>query len=169
MDKTAGVVLAGGQSSRMGENKALMVYQGRPLVEHMMDLLQQAGCGDVYISGDVPGYDGIPDTKRYAGPAGPIISLLKDFHARYDRVLFVPVDMPLISPGALEHLLSYAGSSYYKDYPLPACLMTGPLDFADSVRGTLILTGANAINLPSEWEGFMANINTYKEWKELGL
>jgi molybdopterin-guanine dinucleotide biosynthesis protein A len=36
--KIAGVVLAGGQSSRMGTNKALLEYKGQPLLSHMIGL-----------------------------------------------------------------------------------------------------------------------------------
>ena len=54
-NKIAGIVLAGGKSSRMGQNKALLSYRGQPLIEHMQRLIGQAGLQDVYISGDVPG------------------------------------------------------------------------------------------------------------------
>jgi molybdopterin-guanine dinucleotide biosynthesis protein A len=40
-----GIVLAGGLSSRMGRDKALLPWQGRTLLEHMRGLLMQAGAG----------------------------------------------------------------------------------------------------------------------------
>jgi molybdopterin-guanine dinucleotide biosynthesis protein A len=168
-EKTAGVVLAGGKSSRMGRSKALMEYRGYPLVKHMTELLRQAGCGTVHISGDVPGYDGIPDAVRHDGPGRAMIDLLRRFQSDYERLLFVPVDMPLIEINALRHLINQNGSVYYRDHPLPACLTTGDFGFSGSVRGVLASAGAQAANLPPAWEGGMANINTQKQWEELAL
>ena len=51
----AGVVLTGGRSSRMGQNKALLDYQGKPLIEHMMEILKTTGIKEIFISGDVDG------------------------------------------------------------------------------------------------------------------
>jgi molybdopterin-guanine dinucleotide biosynthesis protein A len=166
-ESTAGIVLAGGKSSRMGRNKALMIYRGRPLAEHMADLLRQAGCAETHISGEIPGYDCIPDAVRHDGPGRAMIDLLRRFQDRHQRLLFVPVDMPLIEVNSLRHLLSQTGSVHYKEHPLPACLMTGDSGSSDSVRDVLALAGARAIDLPPEWENGMANINTQKEWEEV--
>jgi molybdopterin-guanine dinucleotide biosynthesis protein A len=166
-ESTAGIVLAGGKSSRMGRNKALMIYRGRPLVEHMAGLLQQAGCAEVHIGGEISGYDCVPDAARHDGPGRAMIDLLRHFQDTHQRLLFVPVDMPLIEVNSLRRLMSQTGSVYYKGYPLPACLMTGDFGFSDSVRDMLVLAGARAIGLPPEWESGMANINTQKEWEEV--
>ena len=72
MDKTAGIVLAGGRSSRMGTSKALLRYKDRPLIEHMQNLLHQAGLDDVYISG--PSFRRRP--RRLARAAGCGASLV---------------------------------------------------------------------------------------------
>ena len=164
----AGIVLAGGQSSRMGTSKALLDYHGKPLIEHMIELLRQAGCDDVHISGDVPGYRGIPDAVRHDGPARAMLALLRHFKDHYERLLFVPVDMPLIAVNSLRHLMSQNGSVFYNAYPLPACLnTTGFFPSCDSVRDVLVAVGAKEIELPQEWESGMANINTKKEWENL--
>lgn len=167
-DKTvAGIVLAGGRSSRMGRNKALMIYRGRPLVAHMAGLLRAAGCGAVHISGVVPGYDGIDDAVRYGGPGRVIADLCAAFAGRYEKLLFVPVDMPLIAAEALADLRGRAGSVFYEEHPLPACLLTGAYQAGDSVRAVLGHAGARAVALPPVWAGGMANINTQEEWEAL--
>lgn len=164
MDKAAGIVLAGGRSARMGTSKALLRYNDRPLIEHMQDLLRQAGLGAVYISGDVPGYDGIHDAVRHDGPARAMAELLARFEGRHERIVFVPVDMPLLRPEALRGLLEQEGSVYYGDYPLPACLSTGRGGSPKSVRELLADRKARAVPLPVPPET-MVNVNTEQEWK----
>lgn len=85
---------------------------------------------------------------------------------RYRRLLFVPVDMPLIESGALRGLLEKEGSVYYEGYPLPACIVTGDKeDSARSVRELLESRGAQAISFLPAWEEGMANLNTQQEWE----
>lgn len=91
-----GVVLAGGRSSRMGQDKALLPWRGRPLVAHMQALLRDAGALDVVISGDRPGYAGIADAQPDLGPLGGLASVI-DHVADATTLVVVPVDMPLLS------------------------------------------------------------------------
>lgn len=168
MGKPAGVVLAGGKSSRMGTDKALLEYNGKPLVEHMAGLLKQAGCADICISGAIPGYECIPDAAPHEGPGRAMVDLLRQFRDGYERLLFVPVDMPLVAADSLRHLMSQNGGVFYDTYPLPACLMTGA-DFPScgSVRAVLAASGAKGIELPREWKSGMANVNTRAEWESI--
>lgn len=99
-----GVVLAGGRSSRMGRDKALLEWQGRPLIEHMQQLLRQAGATRVVVSGHYPQYDAIADRMPGRGPLGGLHSVAE---ALTDgELLVLPVDMPQLHEHLLHRLLS---------------------------------------------------------------
>lgn len=69
----AGIVLAGGLSSRMGQDKALLRWQGRSLLAHMCALLQAAGAQTLRVSGSypvLPGVESVPDLVPRCGPLG---------------------------------------------------------------------------------------------------
>jgi molybdopterin-guanine dinucleotide biosynthesis protein A len=164
-DGVAGIVLAGGLSSRMGTNKALLSYRGRPLVEHMRALLRDAGC-EAHISGTVPGYDGIPDPAPHEGPARAITALLRRFDGRARALLFVPVDMPLLTVEALKVLLAARRPAFFQGFPLPAVLEPSAMSpESRSVRGLLESCGAAPLALLPGMEAAMTNTNTKEEWE----
>ena len=45
------VILAGGQSSRMGKNKALLMREGKTQLQHCVDLMTEMGFAEVKVSG----------------------------------------------------------------------------------------------------------------------
>ncbi|HUA81480.1 MAG TPA: molybdenum cofactor guanylyltransferase [Dyella sp.] len=97
-----GVVLAGGLSSRMGRDKALLSWQGRPLIEHQIALLKSAGAKDVKVSGYRPDYHGICDLIPQAGPVGGIAGVAAV--CEDGELLIVPVDMPRLRASLLQRL-----------------------------------------------------------------
>lgn len=100
-------MLAGGRSSRMGRDKALLPWRGRPLLAHMQALLHSAGAQEVLVSGDRPGHPGIVDTQPDLGPLGGLASVIAQLSDATTLVV-VPVDMPLLSMPLLERLLAAA-------------------------------------------------------------
>lgn len=162
----AGVVLAGGRSSRMGCDKALLDYNGIPLLGHMVALLKRAGLKNIYVSGDYEGYDCFPDNMPFAGPAAAIRDILNSL-ADYDSVLFVPVDMPFLTQTILQGLLKYESGAHYKDWPLPLCLPTsGHPGQGDAVKTMLSAMDVTVLPLPQDNQDYFANLNTPEEWKE---
>jgi len=116
--EAAGCVLAGGKSRRMGEDKALLIYNGKTLIAHALE--QFSGFSEVFISAAEPdnyvftGARVIPDVLKGIGPLGGFISSLKA--AGSDYVCFRPVDAPLF-PAEIHSLL--AGACLGKDAAVP--------------------------------------------------
>lgn len=162
-----GVVLAGGQSRRMGRDKALLNFRGKVLLLHMMDTLYSLGLKDVFVSGSFPGYPCIEDSLPHTGPVQGIKSVLR-YKSGYKGYLFVPVDMPLLPARALKGLLSQEQGGYYTGWPLPAYI-TPPFfpSSRNSVRGFLSEQGIYPVSLPNDCDDFMKNANTPKEWDEV--
>lgn len=98
-----GAVLAGGRSRRMGRDKALLDWHGRPLIEHQLATLRAAGVDEVLVSGERPDYAGIADVRADAGPLAGLAALA-DMRDEDFQLLVVPVDMPLLQPSLLHRL-----------------------------------------------------------------
>ena len=92
-----GYVLAGGQSSRMGREKALLEMGGKPLIEHAVTKLRRV-CGDAAILSSNPALARyaplVPDRHPGCGPMGGMEAALS--HTVYDWNLFLPVDGPFL-------------------------------------------------------------------------
>lgn len=101
----AGFVLAGGRSSRMGREKALIEFAGQPLVSHALAILRGAGL-DAAIVGPRPIFGAIApvieDAKAGRGPLAGVCAALASTSARW--AVFLPVDMPLL-PASLVAVL----------------------------------------------------------------
>jgi len=104
-----GLVLAGGRSSRMGEEKGLIKYHGVAQYIYVMQLLRNY-CSSVYLGcreEQVPLYpdvDIIQDAEAYAGH-GPISGILSAFQHKSGPWLVVACDYPYIAQSDITHLL----------------------------------------------------------------
>lgn len=102
-----GFVLAGGESSRMGSDKALVQLGGRYLIQHAIEILRRAGI-EVAIAGtraDLGAYAPvIVDARAGKGPLSGLCSALQSTNAR--RSVFLPVDMPFIPSVLISYMLA---------------------------------------------------------------
>jgi len=123
--KVAGVVLAGGASSRMGREKALLVRGNETLCHRAGRVLAGAGVDRVFVSGP----RGIPDLIPGKGPLGGIHGALWALGEFYDGVLFVPCDLPLAEPEMLLPLLRISRPAPLVAHPgvmEPLCALVPP-------------------------------------------
>ena len=101
--RVGGYVLAGGRSTRMGRDKALLELAGEPLVRHAVRKLSRLTL-EVHILSDRPELAGfaplVPDRHQGCGPVGGMEAALT--HTRHDWVLVLPVDMPFLPTALLE-------------------------------------------------------------------
>ena len=109
----AGFILAGGQSSRMGRDKALSPFAGEPLIARAVSTLREVGL-PIAIAGAassaraslvsyVPVVD---DPQPGLGPLSGICAAMAATSARL--AVFLPVDLPLLPSSLIAYLLHHA-------------------------------------------------------------
>lgn len=96
---TAGILLAGGRSSRFGSNKALALFRGRPLISHAARLLADLFAETLLVTNSPADYDFLnwpmsADIFPGAGPLAGIHAALTKVAAL--RLFVVGCDMPLV-------------------------------------------------------------------------
>ena len=110
MDTSAGFVLCGGRSSRMGRDKGLLPVDGRTLVERTAERVR-AAAGSVTLIGAPERYAHLglpvaPDLIADCGPIGGLYTALKMTQAEWN--LLVACDMPGLTAEFLGELLAAA-------------------------------------------------------------
>src|SRR5260370_5812621 len=123
-----GFILAGGKSTRMRRDKALLDWHGRPLLVHMIDLLR-AATDDVHVVGR----DRLPDQLPDHGPLSGIATSLAVSSS--DANLILAVDLPLLTKDFLIYLRSQVEIS---SCPLMACKIESHFPLCLGIRRTLL-------------------------------
>lgn len=185
-----GILLAGGQNSRMKRNKALLTLDGKPLAERSLEVLQEV-FEEVLVSSNEPeqyecyGFPVVPDTIANKGPLGGLHAGL--VAAKHEWCFFAACDMPFLDTGVIRYLYQLHDGvdivvprvgngrhplhAYYKKSCLPTieknlkvdCLKIQSLYAVCSVRQVT----------EEELHGFgdlariFCNINTPEEWERV--
>jgi molybdenum cofactor guanylyltransferase len=115
-----GAVLAGGMSTRMGQDKSSLRLDGQTLLERARQLLHSLGAEEVFAMRQGEVHDIYPDS----GPLGGIHGAIH--HAPNKPLLIIPVDLPLLGLEDLRALLK-AGCdgdkiTHFSDQYLPIFL-----------------------------------------------
>jgi molybdenum cofactor cytidylyltransferase len=145
----AAVILSGGASSRMGSPKALLPYQGRPFLEHLLEVTVHPKIG---VRRVVLGAHAEPIAKAIAlrpdevlvnhdwdkGQLSSIQAALRSLPAGTDGILLCLIDHPLISAALVDGLID----QFYKTYaPVVLPLFEGhrghPVIFSAALYGEL--------------------------------
>lgn len=114
-----GFVLAGGASRRFGRDKALVEFDGEPLIARLCRILQIATGAPVRIIGDAEKYERIgieciADRWPGEGPLGGIITALdasSDSQDSRSWSLIIGCDMPFLTVEWLQYLVTRAVAS----------------------------------------------------------
>ncbi|MDO8444796.1 MAG: molybdenum cofactor guanylyltransferase [Deltaproteobacteria bacterium] len=110
--EVTGIILAGGKSSRMGRNKALLDFGGRRIIEHTVDLFKSI-FPKVIIVTNTPeeyanlGIKTVTDIFPGKGSLGGIYTGL--IHSSHDHSFIASCDMPFLRRELIEFLISLKG------------------------------------------------------------
>jgi molybdenum cofactor guanylyltransferase len=183
-----GVVLIGGKSSRMGQDKAMLLLGDRPLYKIAAEKIAPF-CDNIYLSANQDQttrgpyeYPVIQDTFEAEGPVGGIVS---SHRCIKDTLLIISCDLPLITDDEITALIHKhkekkdctmfynVFSGYYE--PMLSIWDVRILDMLEKY----FLSGGRSLqyflelhhvdkNEPSSLQNF-TNINTVDDWIKIDL
>ena len=179
-----GIILAGGKSSRMGEDKGLVLLNGKPMIQYVIEALKEV-VSEISIISNNESYHkfGTPvysDIIKEKGPVGGIYTGL--YHSTTELNFCISCDVPMISSDFIFWLLNRSGNAFvtlpmYKDkvHQIIGVYSKQVLsNFQESVeKGHLKLSQVNndmaceIIDIEKEYANFdeliFSNINTKNE------
>ena len=180
----ASVILSGGASSRMGSPKALVPYQGRPFLEHLLEVTahREIGARRVVLGAHAEPISKAVDLKAdeivinhewKKGQLSSIQAALRSLPPGTDGILLCLIDHPLISSALVQDLIE----QFYKTKkPVVLPVYEGrrghPVIFSASLYNELLRapleTGARAVvwahsgeieEVQTNEEGCVLNLN----------
>jgi len=177
-----GLVLAGGKSERMGQDKSLLEYHGVPQRDYAFGLLQDF-CEKTFLSvrPDQDAPDALKDVYLGLGPYGAILSA---FQAFPDKAwLALACDLPLVSAEALRFLIAHrnpskmatAFQSPAEHFPDPLLTIWEPRSYLTLLqflaqgfscpRKALINSDIELLQAPDP--GWLRNVNTPEDYNQV--
>lgn len=118
MAGNGGVILAGGRSSRMGENKATMVFAGEPLLARVLHRItpvvdETLVIGPQSLASLAPNARVIEDAVSAVGPLSGLYTALRA--TTCDRIFLVGCDMPFVQPRLVRAMLALSEVNAHAD------------------------------------------------------
>lgn len=179
-----GFLLAGGASSRMGQDKACLTIGGRPLLHHVARELE-AATGSTTIVAPPGRYTDCPwpqiaDLRPGCGPLAGIEAALAATRAEWN--LIVAVDMPGLNADLLGRIARTALASPNADcviplsagFPEPLCAayrkrclepVQAALD-SGTRKVTDAFKGLQVVHFLIDNQKCVANVNTPEDWRQ---
>ena len=109
-------ILAGGKSTRMGQNKALMEFQNETMIARISRQLKGCGVSEVLVSAsqkglyETPGVRVVYDEADSIGPIEGIRQLIR--HSGEEYIFICAADMPFVDREIAEYLAEFISSDY---------------------------------------------------------
>lgn len=103
-----GIILAGGKSTRMGEDKGLIVYNKQPFIQHVINALEPI-VSEIIIVSNNPEHDVFAEKRveDLIPNSGPIAGLYTGlYYSKTEENLVLSCDIPLISTSVLNALIN---------------------------------------------------------------
>jgi molybdopterin-guanine dinucleotide biosynthesis protein A len=154
-----GILLVGGASSRFGSPKALARFEGETLAERAWRLLGEV-CEERIAVGRLAALPFPALGDEGTGPVAAIAAGLRG--AAGDVAVVIPVDMPLLTPGALQLLADACrDAAVAQDGPLPCAVARRALPAFETGERRLrtVLDGLDTACVELE-RRLLANVNT---------
>ncbi|MBN2669800.1 MAG: molybdenum cofactor guanylyltransferase [Bacteroidales bacterium] len=182
-NRLIGVVLAGGLSRRMGQDKSLMLYRDEALIKYSIDILTPY-CSEVLLSSNTKFHDKfgltrIEDLHKEIGPMGGLYSILKQNKAEY--YLCLPCDSPMVKPEFIEQLINQIDDNFQAIVPIhehhiePLFAIyhhsiSEVLELCISKNNYKMMNLLNQVQskyIPINEESYFMNINTPEDYQRL--
>jgi molybdopterin-guanine dinucleotide biosynthesis protein A len=104
---TTAIILAGGQSSRMGQDKGLMEVKGKPMIQHIIDTVSLLTNQIIIIANNTEyqqfGFPVYEDFIKQKGPLAGIVTGLSN--STTDLNWIISCDVPFVSANLLSELM----------------------------------------------------------------
>ena len=123
--KVAGVVLAGGQSSRYGHPKMFEIFDGQPLYKNSLDALQKNQLEPLIIATNASlqsnfeeeGIQFIIENQPHQGPLFALQNIMANF-CDVEWFFVIASDMPYMNADFVKTMLSYIDDRYEAILPI---------------------------------------------------
>lgn len=108
--KVTAIILAGGKSSRMGEDKSLVNLVGKPMIEYLIHTIKRAGIQNIILNTNHPEpfekYN-LPICKDIIENKGPLAGIYSSLQqSETDENIIIPCDSPFITSDLLKRLIN---------------------------------------------------------------